>query len=299
MEFKSLSIKDSSLAFIISFAVSQFAVLIFTLIGSLVCSAAHIDIINFQLFLNGAYGYLILVIVLNSGMLGCFLYFNKKKANNIISKPKIWKLLLFILLAAIAFFMLSPIINCVDSLLQKLGVPLNYIPYDFKALSPPQLIASIFSFVIIPPIVEELLFRGLIFKGLKSNGKTFSIIMSAMMFSLFHASIDQTVYPILFGLLLAVIMYYENNILYCITAHMTNNALSFITSYFDIPLYFKHWTYILMAVLLLVVFLSVVLYFTFKNSKNTKLNIEKGEFKYLYISLTIMAIIWLFVNLNR
>ncbi len=295
MEFKTPTIKDSALAFAISFAVSQVAILVFTLLGTTFCNLAHIDISTFELFLNNAYGYFILVIILNSALIGCFLYFNKKKDNNIVSKPKTSKILLYILVASATFFMLSPIINCVDSLLEHLKIPLNTIPYDLKSLNGIELTFSILSFVIIPPIVEEFLFRGFIFKGLKSGGKAFSIILSALMFSIFHMSIDQTVYPILVGLLLAVIMYYENNILYCITVHLTNNALSFIFAYFNLSLSYKHWSFILLAIVLFVIFLSVVLFFTFWKSKNTKGATEKTDYKYLFITLTIMVIIWLLV----
>lgn len=151
--------------------------------------------------------------------------------------------------------------------------------------------------VIAPAICEELLFRGIIFKGLQKHGKVLSITISALMFSLFHMSISQTVYPILMGMLLAVIMYYENNIYYCIAVHLTNNFLSLTLSYFKINLIFNHWTYILLAIILLAVFLTLILTFTIKNNKNSeKQPISKTNLIILLSSLAIMILFWILVN---
>ncbi len=296
MENKVLSVKDSAFAFGFGFLICQLAVFIFSLLGTIICSMAKIDTANFSAFLNNSYGYLLTVIIFNSAIVGVFIYFNKGKQNEIVSKPKPLKLLLYVLIATVSFFCLSPIINCIDSLLVKCGVRLNTISYE---LTPQSMFVSVFSLAIIPAVCEELLFRGLIFKGLKSAGKAFSIIVSALMFCIFHMSVDQTAYPLLIGLLLAVIMYYENNILYCIALHLTNNLLSLITSYFNLPLYFSHWSYILMAVVLCIVFVSVVLYFTFKNNKNTKSKIDKENLGFLVGSIAIMIVLWFIINFNR
>ena len=94
------------------------------------------------------------------------------------------------------------------------------------------------------------------------------------------------------GLLLSVIMYYENNIYYCIIAHLTNNFLSLTLSYAKINLIFNHWTYILLAIILCVVFLAIVLTFTFKNNKQIeKQKLSKSNLIYLCVSLAIVFII--------
>ncbi len=296
MENKIVSVKDSALAFIIGFLLCQTTAFVFMLVGITICRVLKFDVSSFEMFLNTSYGYLLSVIVLNATIIGIFVYFNKGKQNKIIEKPKANKILIYFLLAVASFFALSPIINCVDSLISKLNIELNVIPYE---LTPLNMFVSVFSLAIIPAICEELLFRGLIFKGLKSGGKAFSIIISAVMFSLFHCAIEQTIYPLLIGLMLGVIMYYENNILYCITVHLTNNLLSLIISYFNISLSFNHFTFYLLAVVLAIIFLAVVLFFTFKNNKNTKLNYNKQDYVYLNISLIIMILIWFAINISR
>ena len=153
--------------------------------------------------------------------------------------------------------------------------------------------------VIAPAACEELLFRGIIFQGLKQHGKTFAITISSLMFCLYHMAISQTLYPILIGLLLGVIMYYEENIYYCIALHLTNNLTSLTLSYFKINLAFSHWSYIILAIILAIVFISTILYFTIKNNQTSeKQPIEKREKIYLITSLVVMTILWIFTNFS-
>ena len=189
--------------------------------------------------------------------------------------------------------MLYPIVICADSLLIKCGISLNSIPYT---LDTKNYILSIFSLVIAPAICEELLFRGLIFKGLKRHGKAFSIIITAVMFTIFHLSISQTVYPLLMGLLLSFVMYRENNIIYCILIHMINNFISLTLSYAGVSLIFNHWTYIMLAIVLAVIFISILLICILKDNKKED-PIDRSGKIFLVCSLIIMSIIWLLNNI--
>ena len=290
MEKKKLTIKDSSIAFLSAFLLSQLAIVIVTIIAIFICKIANINT-EYQTFFNTSYGYLILASVMYLVILLTFVFINKNKDNKIIYKPNIKKLLLYVVIAILSFLLLYPIITIVDSLLVDLGISLNTIPYE---LNTPNYFISLISLVILPAICEELLFRGLIFKGLKPYGKVFSIIMTSLIFSLYHMSIDQTIYPFLIGLLLSVIMYKENNILYCIAIHFTNNFLSLTLSYFNINLSFNHWTYILIAIILFIAFITTMLYFTingYKNVEKEKITIEGKS--YFSICLVILIIIYL------
>lgn len=291
-----LTIKDSSLSFLIGFLLCQLSVVVATCITFVVYKIFNLNLENFSLFFNTALGYIVPSLAMYITMVATFLFFNNKKENQIFKKVKTKKILIYVCIAIISFLCLYPIITCIDSLLVKAGSKLNTLPYTLNTKS---YLISILSLVIAPAICEELLFRGIIFQGLKKYGKSFAIIISSLMFSLYHMSISQTVYPILIGLLLGVIMFYEENIYYCIAIHLTNNFLSLTLSYFKISLIFKHWTYILLAIILAVIFISVVLYFAIKNnSKNEKQALTKVELIYLLVSLSIMIIFWIFSNFS-
>lgn len=294
MQERKLTAIDTSLAFFIGFLLSQISVVVVMVIGYIVCIIGGIEIELLQPFLNTAFGYLLCVIAMDLTMFLVFWFYHKRTDEKFISKPKTKKIFLYILLAIISFLALYPIVTCFDSWLVSVGISLNTIPYELNTAN---YFISILSLVILPAISEELLFRGIIFKGLKRYGKVFSITISSLMFMIFHLSISQTIYPMMFGLMLGVIMYYEDNILYCITAHMTNNFLSLTLSYFNVSLSYNHWSYILIAVILMLVFITVILYFTIKNSKKVeKVKPNAKELTFLIGSLIIMLIIWIANN---
>ena len=254
----------------------------------------HNDMSNFTSFLSSAMGYLITSLSLYLAMLLLFFFFNRKKDNTIISKIKIKKVLFYISIAIISFLTLYPVVTCFDTLLVKLGAKINNLTYT---LSTKNYFISLLSLVLAPAVCEELLFRGIILSGLKKHGKTFSITITALMFCIFHMAISQTIYPLLMGLLLCVIMHYEENIYYTIIVHLTNNFLSLTLSYFKISLIFQHWTYILLAILLFLAFTSIVLYFTIKNNKNQeKQPLSKMDKIFLYSSVGVMLLFWIMVN---
>lgn len=294
MEKQRLNPIHSSLSFLIAFFACQLGVFIFSFIGSIICVSLNIDISVFSAFLENPYGYLLNTIIFDLCLFVVFAIFNVHKENKIVSKVSGKKILIYSALAILSFFMLYPIITCIDTLLVNIGFPLNSISYELNLES---YLVSIVSLVILPAVVEELLFRGLILKGLKNNGKVFSIIISAIMFALFHMSLGQLVYPLVMGTFLGLIMYREDNVIYTILIHAINNFLSLTLSYLNINLVFNHWTYILLAVILFAIYLGVLLYFVIRKNKNTYIKLEKTEQTYLIVSLVIMLILYIVFNI--
>lgn len=294
MNSKKMTIKDSTLSFLGGFFISQLFVVMASMIALVFFNIFKIDSNLFDGFMNSAIGYLISSSALYVGIVLVFIYFNKNKNNKIFKKVKALKVIMYICIAILSFLTLYPIITCIDSLLMKWGITISTIPFE---LTTKNYFIALLPMVIAPAICEELLFRGIIFKGLKSHGKVISITLSSLMFSIFHMSLSQTVYPLLMGLLLSVIMFYEDNIYYSMTVHLVNNFMALTLSYFKINLIFNHWTYMLLAIILLIVFLIVILTLTIKNYKNqTKQPLSKQDKIYLFISLGIMILFWILAN---
>lgn len=83
--------------------------------------------------------------------------------------------------------------------------------------------------VIVAPIVEELIFRGLILQGFRRNyNAVVSVVMSALLFALFHLNPWQFPATFVLGLLLGWIMLRTNNIILAIVGHSINNFLVLI-----------------------------------------------------------------------
>lgn len=290
-----LTIKDSAMAFVSSFIICQISVLLVSAVMLFILSIVNPTII--ESFSKSCVANLITTSTLYLAMFLLFKFFAKNKDNNIISKPSAKKSILYILIAIISFFALYPIVNSFDCLIENLGFKLTKPSFN---LSVSNYFICLIPMVILPAICEELLFRGLIFKGLKQHGKNFAIILTSLMFAIYHMSLQQTIYPILFGLVLTLTMFKENNIIYCILMHLTNNFLALTFMFFKIdPFVNKLWYHIL-AVVLFVVFVIFVIYFI-KKQKNVE-NIEKiskNNKILLIIVLVIMFILWIISNIYR
>lgn len=80
--------------------------------------------------------------------------------------------------------------------------------------------------VIIAPVVEELIFRGVIMHGLMRNySKTTAIFFSGLLFALFHLNPWQFPATFVLGILLGWIMIRTKNIGLAIIGHAINNLL--------------------------------------------------------------------------
>ncbi len=84
--------------------------------------------------------------------------------------------------------------------------------------------------VIIAPVIEELIFRGIILHGFRKNyHAATAVVISALLFSLFHLNPWQVPATFLLGLLLGWIMIRTRNILLAIIGHAINNLLVLLT----------------------------------------------------------------------
>ena len=134
-----------------------------------------------------------------------------------------------ILLALIVFFASLNFINLISDLLSRgLSEPSGTVPLSNFF----EFIMSVITFAVLPAVCEELLFRGLIFNGLKNKfNVSLSVIFSALIFALIHFSIFQTVYQFLIGIVLALLVHFTGSILFSMLFHFVNNFTIVLISY--------------------------------------------------------------------
>lgn len=95
---------------------------------------------------------------------------------------------------------------------------------------------------ILVPILEELLFRGIIFSILEKIQKGwFAIIISAFLFALAHMNAVQGVYTFIMGLIAGLIYLKTRDLRWTIFMHMTINILSAFTSLAAMQAYVHLW----------------------------------------------------------
>jgi len=77
--------------------------------------------------------------------------------------------------------------------------------------------------VVVAPIMEELIFRGLLYKKLIGYGPKVYILLSAVLFMIYHVNLFQMGYAFLLGLVFAGMAAYTGTIKYGIALHMLIN----------------------------------------------------------------------------
>lgn len=77
---------------------------------------------------------------------------------------------------------------------------------------------------VVPPFIEEFIFRGAILGSLRKHGDAFAIIVSAVLFGFMHANFIQTPVTFLTGLVLGYLTVKTGSIIPAIILHFINNA---------------------------------------------------------------------------
>lgn len=143
---------------------------------------------------------------------------------------------------------------------------------------------------ILSPIIEEMMFRGIMLNKLRRYGDKVAIVTTALLFGLFHANFSQFFYATVLGLIFAYVTLKTGTIKYSIILHIFVNMMgSFI-----IPLIIGDGSNLVAygCVLFLVLLISIVgLVLLIKDRKNISLldgevKLEKGTaFKIIWINL--------------
>ncbi len=102
----------------------------------------------------------------------------------------------------------------------------NFYP-NIGALSMTDNAFSFVSIVIIAPIFEELVFRGIFFRSLARYDRVFAIIFTAVIFGLMHRNPSSIINAVVFGMFAAISCAETGSLLMGIILHMTNNAISY------------------------------------------------------------------------
>lgn len=115
---------------------------------------------------------------------------------------------------------------------------------------------------IIAPIFEEVLYRGILLKGLinKYNSKI-AIVYSALIFGIAHLNIPQGINAFLLGLILGTVFYYTRSIYLCMIMHFVNNLLVNFVYYPSSEI----WTNILFIIVPIIGVILMILCFKILN----------------------------------
>lgn len=90
--------------------------------------------------------------------------------------------------------------------------------------------------VLLPAVMEELLFRGAVLHALRPAGEKLAIWLSALLFMGAHGSLSQWLPALAAGLALGIVTFYTGTLRWAILIHLCNNIIAWVTTYFPSPL---------------------------------------------------------------
>ncbi|MBQ3214421.1 MAG: CPBP family intramembrane metalloprotease [Clostridia bacterium] len=268
MDKKSYSLKESALAFIfVLIAVFATSILMINIVG-VVSSSTGVDVnivykyewITYLNMFLSAFLFFVVYLAMN---------FFKRKDFVVASKLKVkfdYKIFLGVILLAIIAVLSSVnatgLFNYIFSfttsaqVTSSLGVTMN----NFW-----QFLLVVLLIAVLPAICEELIFRGIIYNGLRQKfSAKVSIIISAILFTLIHLSIYKTFFQFILGIILGLLIYYTGTIFYGMVFHFFNNFFIIFTSYiFKGQPVFEFTTWGVKEILLTILFLAIGVAITF------------------------------------
>ncbi len=121
---------------------------------------------------------------------------------------------------------------------------------------------SILITVFIVPLVEELIFRGYIYRGMYNISNFFiASIVSSLLFSIIHFNISQGIYAFLAGVVISYVYYLSNNFLICYIIHLIMNFFSFFLNVTVLNTKNQYFVLMISIVLLMMSLYSITKYY--------------------------------------
>lgn len=130
------------------------------------------------------------------------------------------------------------------------------------------------SVVLLGPIVEEILFRGIIHNLIKKvTHPIVAIVISGLLFGIWHGEPIQVVYTAIFGIALAVIYEYSGSLWITIGMHILNNFTSTLPSGLDTDLTYTMIDSIEVLMLIpTIILLAYMIHSIYNRSKNNEID---------------------------
>ena len=168
---------------------------------------------------------------------------------------------------------------------------------------------------VLPAFFEELIFRGVILRGLAPLGRTKAVLISAAAFAMAHMSPAQTVHQFLLGIVMALLAWETGSILAPMLIHFINNALSIVldvSGFGGLIQGLKDWEIIVIALVTLCAVCGIIyfilrfvkkppqdetpLYAPAQNGETVvkkKLTDDKRALFFLTAGFVITAVVWI------
>ena len=145
--------------------------------------------------------------------------------------------------------------------MNQLGITVPESDLSIRQPSTAAVVLQILYVIILGPIAEEIIYRGIILTLLKPFGKFMAVFFSALIFGLMHGNIPQAASAFASALIFGAVAVQCNSIVPTIIIHIANNAFASYMDFADV----YNWPYayeIYMAIEIFIILIGVYVIFT-------------------------------------
>lgn len=181
--------------------------------------------INYQTIITSATNYILILPI--------FIYLMRKIESTHIDKENInIKTLLKYICIALTLMWIGNIIGQIITSLIGMSMAQEVVDPIESLINNSSIYINIIVISIMAPIFEELFFRKLLIDRTIKYGAKLSIILSALLFGLFHGNLSQFFYAFILGLFLAYVYIKTGKIIYTMILHAFVNFFGSVASLF-------------------------------------------------------------------
>lgn len=137
---------------------------------------------------------------------------------------------------------------------------------------------AIVVYAVVPAVVEEFVFRGVILGAYNRVDVKMGILLSSLFFALLHFSFGSVLYGFFFGLLFAVVRLATDNLAYTMVMHGLFNTINVLLSYMrlgEIPMVAVGGIF----AVAIISFVILIMIFFQKNTIDTRMSRSEGKYK--------------------
>lgn len=149
------------------------------------------------------------------------------KLNKFSIKKFFILLLFFIGMRILSTYIVDLVSRLFPNIIEQYSMLNEFLSFD-------NIVLAILVIALLPAICEELLFRGVIYNSFnKRYGVVVAIIISSLLFGIFHMNWIQGINAFILGIALSYAYYKSNSIFVPIIFHFANNLLGVLTMFYD------------------------------------------------------------------
>lgn len=162
-------------------------------------------------------------------LLPIILFFKRKNRISFEFSFNLTQLIKVVILGSLVFVVVNPFLKPIDFInsltdeLIRIETPLS------KSFGLNTFLSGI-NMIIIAPIIEEFVYRGIIFNYCrKKTSLHWAVLISASLFSIVHFNPEGIIFLLIYGVMFAIVYYKTNNLLIPILLHSSINAIAFFS----------------------------------------------------------------------